>query len=76
MAKRIIPTPSSISVTGQGKGQPKRGLGMPAIIPIESMINHTPANIRIHFEAVNIFYPPLVCTTVLNEISLLSKMTT
>jgi hypothetical protein len=28
-AKRMIPEPSRIKVTGQGKGQPKSGLGVP-----------------------------------------------
>ena len=60
--KRRIPKPSSIRATGQGKGQPKSGLGIPPIINIESMINQKPANIESHFDPVNIFYPPLVST--------------
>jgi hypothetical protein len=32
--KRRIPAPSRSKVTGQGKGQPKNGLGMPANINI------------------------------------------
>jgi hypothetical protein len=54
MAKRIIPTPRRNRVTGQGKGKQKRGFRLPVIIAIESIINNTPAIIRIYFDAVNI----------------------
>ena len=57
--KRRIPTPSRSRVTGQGKGQPKSGFGIRAMISTESTISHTPARMRIHFDAASIFYPLL-----------------
>ena len=51
--KRRIPAPSKSKVTGQGKGQPQSGLGMPANINIESRINNAPAIINSHFDVVN-----------------------
>jgi len=54
--KKIIPKPRKSRVTGQGKGQPKSGFGLPANMNIESMINNTPAVIRIHLEAVSISF--------------------
>jgi len=38
---------------GQGKGQPNKGLGIPAMIIIASIINNTPAIIKSHFDRVN-----------------------
>ena len=55
--KRRIPVPSRNRVTGQGKGKPKSGLGFPANINIESMINNTPDITKSHFDAVNICSP-------------------
>jgi len=54
--KRRIPTPRRSRVTGQGKGQPKNGLGMPANINIESKINNAPDIIKSHFDTVNMVY--------------------
>jgi len=51
--KRRIPSPSRSKVTGQGKGQPKNGLGMPANINFESKINNALAIINSHFDVVN-----------------------
>lgn len=53
--KRIIPAPRRHRVTGQGKDQPKSGLGILANIIVESTVNNTPAVIRIHFDAFNMF---------------------
>jgi len=51
--KRRIPAPSRSKVTGQGKGQPKNGLGFPENINIESRINNAPDIIKSHFDVVN-----------------------
>lgn len=56
--KRRTPAPRRAKVTGQGRGQPKNGLGMRAKINIESRINNTPATIRSHLDTVT-----MVCTS-------------
>jgi hypothetical protein len=65
--KRRIPTPRRSRVTGQGKGQPKNGLGMPANINIESIISNAPAIIKSHFDAVNIVLLLFVIITYLSN---------
>lgn len=52
-AKKMIPRPSRIRVTGQGNGKPNNGFGVPVIISIESKMSNTPAISRSHFETVN-----------------------
>jgi hypothetical protein len=51
--KRRIPAPRRSRVTGQGKGQPENGFGMPANINIESRTNNAPAIMKSHFDTVN-----------------------
>jgi len=56
IAKRKIPNPSMMMVTGQGNGHPNKGLGMPTIISIASKIKSRLAIMRIIFEALSIIF--------------------
>jgi hypothetical protein len=56
MAKRRSPTPRMTRVFGQGKGKPKKGLGMPAYISIASIMSKALPTIRSHLDAVNMVY--------------------
>jgi hypothetical protein len=55
-AKRMMPAPSIVRVTGQGKGHPNKGLGTPIAISIASRIKSAPAMMRRIFEALSIFH--------------------
>jgi hypothetical protein len=65
IAKRRIPAPSKSKVTGQGRGQPNNGLGMPANIIMASRISMAPAIIKSHFDGANIVHLSFLHTCIL-----------